>query len=108
MQVTKPTKEKKTDRLKRLLREYCSGLTDSAKGFETDVFEIVVWSTYRREIGKNLHLLSEEEKLKVLEADRIARQLAEKKRNSETGLGFRQIVKAIEEYPIHKPSKTSS
>jgi len=95
-------------RLKRLLKEYYAGLMDSAEGFETDVFEIIVWSTYRREIGENVTLLSEEERLKVLEADRIAQKLAKEKKNTEAALGFEQIVKVIKEYPIHEPAKTTA
>jgi len=98
MQFTKYTEERKIRRLKRLLKEYYVGLMDSAEGFETGVFEIIVWSTYRREIGENATLLSEEERLKVLEADGVALKLAQEKKDTEAGLGFEQMVKVIKEY----------
>ncbi len=79
MQVTKRMEEKKVSRLKKLLKEYYFGLTDSARGFETDVFEIIVWFTYRREIGKDVALLPEEDRLEVLEADKIAKNLLKKR-----------------------------
>ena len=93
--------------LKRLLKEYYAGLVDSANGFETDIFEIIVWSTYREDIGKNAEFLSEEEKLKVAEADKIAQKLAKEKKGTEAGLGFEQIVKAIKKYPVLKPARTA-
>ncbi len=91
-----------------MLKEYYAGLIDSANGFETDVFEIIVWSTYREDIGKYAHLLSEEERLKVIEADEIAQRLAKEKKGTEAGLGFEQIVKVIKQYPILKPTKTTA
>ncbi len=91
-----------------MLKEYYAGLIDSANGFEADVFEIIVWSTYREDIGKYAHLLSEEERLKVVEADEIAKRLAEEKKGTEAGLGFEQIVKVIKQYPILKSTKTTA
>lgn len=95
-------------KLKKLVEEYCFWLKASDEGFETDVFEIIVWSTYREDIGKYAHLLSEEEKLKVVEADEIAQRLAKEKKGTEAGLGFEQIVKVIKQYPILKPTKTTA
>ena len=95
------------NKLKEYVDEYCYWLKASEEGFETDIFEIIMWSTYREDIGKNIDLLSEEDKLKVAEADEIAQRLAKEKKGTEAGLGFEQIVKVIKHYPIFKPTKAT-
>jgi len=95
-------------KLKRFVEEYCYWLEASKEGFETDIAEIMLWAVYREDVGKHAHLLSEEERLKVIEADEIAQRLAKEKKGTEAGLGFEQIVKVIKQYPILKPTKTTA
>ncbi len=95
-------------KLRKYVEEYYYWLKASSEDFETDIAEIMLWAVYRENIGKNVSFLSEEDRLKVKEADKLAIKLANKKKNTETGLGFEQIVKVIKEYPIHEPAKATA
>jgi hypothetical protein len=95
-------------KLKKFVEEYCYWLEASNEGFETDIAEIVLWAVYREDIGKNVDFLSEEERLKVIEADEVAKKLAREKKGTEAGIGFEQIVKVIEQYPVQETVKPSA